>query len=111
MSKKTITEMCQLTGISSKTVRKYTKEFAELIPHTVEGPKQVFMYDDAAVKVLAKIKELYKKDSIEAIKTALTTKGGKKAGKATAKTSKEHQEKEPMSIGAVSYDEQDPGFW
>jgi DNA-binding transcriptional MerR regulator len=107
--KKNIEEICKATGISSNTVRKYVKEFETIVPCEREGAKKVLIFDESAVNILIKIKELYKKESHDEIVAKLSAKAGKKAPKKAC--AKQHKEEEPMNIGHVAHDEQDQRFW
>lgn len=68
---KSLKEASEATGIGQSTVRKYLKEFGELIP-VEKGPRNALLFSSKALKALTLIKEGYQaKKSLEEIEAKL----------------------------------------
>ena len=73
---KTLAQVVEQTGIGNSTLRKYLKDFSDLV-HTEKGPRNTPMFDDEALSRIKLIRKGFqKRQSVDEIRTLLAARSG-----------------------------------
>lgn len=122
---KTLAQVVKQTGIGNSTLRKYLKDFSDLI-HTEKGPRNTPMFDEEALSRIKLIRKGFqKRQSVDEIKAQLEARSGKKEaaeetpaekfpqGIPVPQSQKRAEREDPPMLKGHSHQEpvEDPRLW